>query len=274
MIRWILSLLCMVLVWNATLPAMAADATTSDTTPNITEEQLQRGEEIASKAIKAAENGNFAKAEEYWDVLVEEFPTNPAVWSNRGNSRIRQYKVDEAILDYNKAIELAPDAPDPYLNRGAALEAKGEYDDAIDDYNKVLSIIPDDPMAYNNRGNAKAGQKLWEEAFADYQKAFEIAPNFAFARANSALTLYQLGNKEEALREIQNIVRKYPMFPDMRAALTAILWEKGKDGEAESNWVAAVGMDDRYEDIEWVQNIRRWPPEMVAALDKFLNFNK
>lgn len=68
---------------------------------------------------------------------------------------------------------------------------------------------------------------------------------------------------------MRNIVRKYPSFADMRAALTAVLWEQGKHGEAESNWVAAVGLDQRYKDINWVAHVRRWPPLMVAALEKF-----
>ena len=88
--------------------------------------------------------------------------------------------------------------------------------------------------------------------------------------ANEALALYELQRTDEALRKMKNIARKYPLFPDVRAALTAILWTKGQQGEAESNWVAAVGMDHRYQDIDWVQKVRRWPPTMVGALDKFL----
>jgi hypothetical protein len=65
-------------------------------------------------------------------------------------------------------------------------------------------------------------------------------------------------------------VRRYPKFADMRAALTVSLWAEGKVGEAESNWVSAVGLDPRYKDLEWVTQIRRWPPAMVAALEKFL----
>ena len=125
-------------------------------------------------------------------------------------------------------------------------------------------------MAYNNRGNAEAGQEKWEDAIADYKKATELAPNFAFARANYAIALYQSGQKEEAVREMRNIIRKYPQFPDVRAALTAALWEEGKRGEAESNWAAVVGLDTRYKDLDWLKNIRRWPPVMVTALEKFL----
>ena len=60
------------------------------------------------------------------------------------------------------------------------------------------------------------------------------------------------------------------MFPDVRAAMTAVLWVEGKQGEAESNWVAAVGLDNRYQNIDWVANVRRWPPKMVKALEQFL----
>ncbi|HEY9833478.1 MAG TPA: tetratricopeptide repeat protein, partial [Stenomitos sp.] len=95
----------------------------------------------------------------------------------------------------------------------------------------------------------------------------------AFARANYALALYQTGQKEEALRTLRNIIRKYPQFPDVRAALTAALWVDGKQGEAESNWAAVVGLDNRYKDLEWVKSIRRWPPVMVAALEKFLTLS-
>jgi len=52
--------------------------------------------------------------------------------------------------------------------------------------------------------------------------------------------------------------------------LTAALWVNGNQGEAESQWVSAVGTDARYKDIDWVANVRHWPPKMVAALEKFL----
>lgn len=247
-------------------PVIAEEATNI----TITEEQLQQGENIARQAILATEEGNFAQAEIYWTQLVEEFPTNPAVWSNRGNARVSQNKINEAIDDYNQSIVLAPNAPDPYLNRGTAYEAMGEYERAIEDYQKVLELDPEDAMAYNNLGNANAGLNNWEKAVEYYHKATELSPNFAFARANESLTLYQLGKKEEALKEMRNLVRKYPMFPDMRAALTAVLWENGQQGEAESNWVAAIGIDSRYKDLDWLKQVRRWPPTMIIALEKFL----
>ena len=252
MIKLIGIFLSLLLVFGWNTPVMA------ESQP-ITAEELQVGDELATKAFAATNQGDFVTAEAYWTEIIEKFPTNAGSWSNRGNSRVSQ-----------KAVELAPNVTDPYLNRGTALEGLGRWEDAIADYNRVLELDPQDAMAYNNRGNAKTGLGKWQEAILDFQKATEITPNFAFARANYALALYETSQREKAIREMRNIVRKYPRFADMRAALTAAYWVTGNQGEAESNWVAAYGLDTRYKDINWVTNIRRWPPSMIAALDRFL----
>ncbi|MGB3405680.1 MAG: tetratricopeptide repeat protein [Microcoleaceae cyanobacterium] len=227
--------------------------------------------QLVQQAFSATDKGDFVTAENIWSQLIEEYPDNPAGWSNRGNVRISQYKLAEAVSDYNQAIELAPTSPDPYLNRGVAYEALQQWDQAIADYNYVLELTPNDAIAYNNRGNAEAGLGHWKSAIADYQKATEIQPAYAFARANYALALYQDGQEKKAIKTLKNIVRKYPNFAETRAALTACLWQAGLLGEAESNWVAAIGLDSRYKDLNWVANVRRWPPKMLEALDQFIN---
>lgn len=267
MVKLLASLILTVLLtlsgWIGTIPAGFA---ATEPIP----ESVESIENLRAKAFEATNRGDFANAETYWTQLLEQLPNEPAIWSNRGNAEVSQNKLEAAIADYNRAIELAPDAPDPYLNRGTALEGLGQWDAAIADYNRVLELDPQDPAAYNNRGNAEAGLGQWDAAAADYQKAAELAPDFAFARANYTLALYQLGQVDEAIRTMKNLLRKYPQFADMRAALTAALWVKGERGEAESNWVAAVGLDRRYKDLDWVAHTRRWPPAMVEALEKFL----
>ena len=268
MIRILLSLLGILLLWFGTVPRVLAQEI--PIVP-ITQEQLEWGEEVAKKAFEATQKENFTQAETYWTQLIEKFPINSAVWNNRGNTRVSQNKLDKAIADFNRAVELAPNESALYLNRGIALEKQGKYQEAIINYNRVLEITPNDSIAYNSRGNAQGGLGNWEQALKDYQTAVNIDPDFTFAKANVALAFYQLGNTKEALNQMRNIIRKYPMFPDTRAALTAVLWELGKEGEAESIWVATVGMDNRYQNLDWVTTVRRWPPRMITALDKFLN---
>lgn len=226
---------------------------------------------LRETAFAATQAGKFDQAEEKWSELIERLPQEAALWSNRGNVRVRRNDLEGAIADYTQAIALAPNEPDPYLNRGAVREAMGEWEKAITDYNQVLQFDPDDPAAYNNRGNAEAGLGEWELAITDYQAAITLQPSFSLAYGNYALALYEVGDTRKAVQIMKSLVRKYPSFADMRAALTAVLWETGQRGEAESNWVAVIGLDTRYKDLGWVKNVRRWPPKMVTALEHFLN---
>ncbi|NJM96941.1 MAG: tetratricopeptide repeat protein [Phormidesmis sp. RL_2_1] len=236
----------------------------------LNRQDIETIRKLRKTAFEATQSGQFDLAEIQWTALIEQLPTEAAVWSNRGNVRIRQNNLTGALEDYTQAIALAPDQPDAYLNRGALWEAMGQWESAIDDYNRVLRLNPDDPAAYNNRGNAEAGQGDWELAIADYQAAITLQPSFSLAYGNYALALYQRGDIQQSIQIMKSLVRKYPNFVDMRAALTAALWAQGKSGEAESNWVAVVGLDSRYKNLDWVKNVRHWPPNMVTALEHFL----
>jgi tetratricopeptide (TPR) repeat protein len=90
------------------------------------------------------------------------------------------------------------------------------------------------------------------------------------ARSSAALAAFQLGELEEAERQLRSLIRRYPLFADARAGLTALLWSRGARGEAESHWAAASGLDPRYRQADWLLGIRRWPPEPVRALQRFL----
>ena len=104
--------LLLLLGWTA--PAWSAQvASTEITTP-------QQFEAVKKKAFAASQAGQFDVAEDYWTQLLEAHPTSAPIWSNRGNIRVSQNRLEEAIADYDKSVELAPLSPDPYLNRGGA----------------------------------------------------------------------------------------------------------------------------------------------------------
>lgn len=226
--------------------------------------------DLKEQAFATTQAGQFEAAIANWSELIDYFPEQAELWSNRGNVYAAQNQIEAAIADYDKAIELAPYAADPLVNRGVAWETLGEWDKAIADYNAALKLEPDDPIAHNNRGNAQAGKGNWYGAIADYNQATILNPGLSIAKVNYALAVYQVGQKEQAITLMRRLVRRYPKFADVRAALTAALWLQGKAGEAESNWFAVEGLDRRYKDLEWVATVRRWPPSLVEGLRSFL----
>lgn len=225
---------------------------------------------LRKQAFELTRKGKFDLAEVVWSQLIETLPNEPALWSNRGNVRVSQNKIESAIKDYTQAIALDALQPDPYLNRGAAYEAAGQWQAAIDDYNRVIQLSPEDPAAYNNRGNAQGGQGDWNAAIEDYEKAITIQPSFSLGYANYGIALFEVGDHLKSLQVLKSLARKYPNYADVRAALTAVLWETGHRGEAESQWAAARGLDRRYANLEWVAEVRRWPPSLVTGLEHFL----
>ena len=269
--KWIWSLcliLAIVLTCGCPTAAIAAEATITATP--YTEEDIQAIAELREQAFFTSQSGDYAAADDYWTQLLDYLPDEAAIWSNRGLVRVSQNQLEAAIADYTQAITLAPTEIDPYLNRGAAYEFQGEWAAAIADYNQALALDPNEAGALNNRGNAEAGQNLWAAAIADYQAAADLNPNFALARVNYGLALYQVADVQASIRVLRAVVRKYPNFPDARAALTAALWTDQRQGEAESQWVAVSGRDQRYKDLDWVRTIRRWPSKVADALEQFL----
>ena len=60
----------------------------------------------------------------------------------RGTALAKKGEHDQAILCFDKALEINPRFVEAYCNRGVTYDKKGEYDRAISDFNKVIEIDP------------------------------------------------------------------------------------------------------------------------------------
>jgi tetratricopeptide (TPR) repeat protein len=67
-----------------------------------------------------------------------------------GCALLKKGSVDEAIVQYQKALQINPDYTDAHYNLGCALFQKGRMDEAIIQYQKALQIEPDNVEALNN----------------------------------------------------------------------------------------------------------------------------
>ena len=57
-------------------------------------------------------------------------------------------ELSEALLHYEKAVELRPDYADGHYNLGNLLLRQGKIDKAITEWEKTVSIQPDDAEAH------------------------------------------------------------------------------------------------------------------------------
>ena len=83
----------------------------------------------------------------------------------------------------------APEIPDFHNNLGLCLSSQWRHDEAIAEYRKALAIRPDYVQAHNNLGLGLQAIRDLAGAVASFRRAIELAPEFAEARWNLEVAL-------------------------------------------------------------------------------------
>ncbi len=118
------------------------------------------------------------------DGMPESVQETVSALLDHGGDCLDKGKYDDAIADYDKAIEINPNVAIAYTNRGLAYGRKGEVDRAIADYTKAIAIDPNFVLAYALRGGAYKHKGDKEQAIVDYRKALEINPSDQLTKNN------------------------------------------------------------------------------------------
>jgi len=122
--------------------------------------------------------------------------------SAQGAVYLDRQMYDEAIAEFNKAIEIDPDFADAYYNRGIANSKKGNLEKAISDYSKAIEINPRDSDAYFNRGLVYHKKNNLDKAISDYTKVIQISPNVTETYYNRALDYFLKEEYDEAWDDV------------------------------------------------------------------------
>ena len=69
-------------------------------------------------------------------------PNYVDIYNNLGISLKDKGNIDEAIVNYQKAINLNPNLYYAYYNLGVVLREKGQLDEAITCYQKAIQLNP------------------------------------------------------------------------------------------------------------------------------------
>ncbi len=163
-----------------------------------------------NRGIKKSKLGSYEEAIRDYNKAIELNPNDARAYHNRGYAKSKLGIFDEAIRDYDKAIELTPNATKIYNSRGIAKAKLGRYEEAIKDFEKVIELDPNDAIAYNNRGTAKDKVGRVDEAIRDYNKVIELDPNDADAYYNRGYAKLELTRYKEAIKDFDKAIELDP----------------------------------------------------------------
>lgn len=125
-------------------------------------------------------------------------PRTPEGHFLRGEVLARKGNIDEAIVEFQKAIEMDSQFAAAYTSLGAAYGEKGIIDQSISASKKAIELDPRNATAHYNLGNAFGKEGNYEEAFASFYKAVELDPGYAGPHYGLAVCYYATDHYELA----------------------------------------------------------------------------
>ena len=154
------------------------------------------------KVLNYFKSGEFEIAKKETTLLIKKFPNNYFLYNLFGAILAGQKKLDEAIIYFEKSIQISPNYADTYNNLAGVLADQKKYDKAIAYFQKAIQINPKLPEAYHNLGKALAEVERYDEAINNYNHAIKIKPNYVKAYDN-------LGNVYRILNDFENAISCY-----------------------------------------------------------------
>ena len=190
--------------------------------------------------------GNLDQAISDYNRALEIDPNYSDAYLNRGNAYQKRGNLAQAIPDYNKIIEMNPNYFKAYNSRGVAYQKKGNLDAAISDYSKALELNSDFPDAYNNRANAYRNKGNFDGAILDCNKAIEIYPKYTVAYFNRALAYQDKGNLDAAISDYSKVLELDPNNPDAYNDRANTYQEKGNLDQAILDYNKAIEINPKH----------------------------
>lgn len=183
-------------------------------------------------------------------------PKDPPSWNNVGNVLLHWGKVDEAIPYFQKSLQLNSDYVEARNNLGSALLQKGKVDQAIAQFQKGLQIDPNSVEALGNLGNVMLQEGKADEAIAYYQKALRLSPHNANLYNNLGNALSRQGHFEQAIAYYQAAIKLEPNNPSFLNNLAWLLATcpeaHVRDGQQAVQLAERVCLLTDYEQPQWI----------------------
>jgi len=180
------------------------------------------------------------------DDAVALFPGSAEIWNAKGSCEYVRSNYDEALIAFEKAVELdgklvlaQVNVVAANLNRGNALQALKMARSCVDNF-------PDSSHAYAILGLAYHSMEEHDKALEAYSKASELDPENIDALHNKAATLHRTGRHDEAIKLYYQALEVDPALDKTYFNLGSIMQSIDRHKEAISAFDKALEIRPGY----------------------------
>jgi tetratricopeptide (TPR) repeat protein len=151
--------------------------------------------------------------------------------------------LDEAIAEFEKAVEIDPGSVVARGSLAVIYESQGKITKAIEEYKEIVKLQPDSAPAHTGLGLLYQQADMIDEAIAEMVTAIQLAPGSAAARINLGIIYQKKGMIDEAIEQFRELVEMQPGSPMIRGMLGDLYREKGDLSQAEAEFEEALKLD-------------------------------
>lgn len=199
--------------------------------------------------------GKFDEAISEFQKALQTRPDHFAALTSLGASLQATGKTAEASARYRQALRFRPDYINARYNLANLLLAAGKSDEAIIHLREILRSKPDDAESHNSLGSALAMKGHLPEAASHYEQSLRINPDNADAHSNYAYVLSLQGKVNEAVNHYEQALRLNPQNADTHNELGVLLGQQGKIAQAVTHFEQALRLNPQHTNAR--ENLKR-----------------
>jgi tetratricopeptide (TPR) repeat protein len=197
------------------------------------------------------ERGYMTEAEHFLQLALREDPDNSEALYGLGSVYLQENKTADARTTFERVIKLPQrypgTLPNAWNNLGLLSAREGHTDEAIQQFQQALQLDPDHFIALENLGNAYRQAKRWDDAKATLQHALQLNPGSAEANYAIGMVYAQTDDENRAFDFLQKAIAEKPAYPEALNNLGVLYLRKNQPTDAESSFKEAIRVAPTFE---------------------------
>jgi tetratricopeptide (TPR) repeat protein len=190
------------------------------------------------------ERGYMTEAEHFLQLALRDDSDNSEALYGLGSIYLQQNKPAEARATFERVIKLPQrypgTLPNAWNNLGLLSAREGRTDEAIQQFQKALQLDPDHFIALENLGNAYRQAKRWDDAKSTLQRALQLQPDSPEANYAMGMVYAQTDDANNAYEYLQKAIAERPAYPEALNNLGVLYLRKQQPTDAENSFKEAI----------------------------------
>jgi len=150
--------------------------------------------------------GENEKGISYLEKGIKIVGNDPLIFYNLGVMYQKDQNLEQAEVNFHKAIKLKPYFPDALNDLGNVYYKKMDYERSSYYIKRSINQNKNSSMAFHNLGNTQRSMGMYKEAIIFYKKALEINPEQIESMNALGLTYYDLFQNESGIECFKSIL--------------------------------------------------------------------